>query len=304
MRRAISLLPLFLLLTQTPVATGQDLSNAPWLDEGAYAKYSSNYAPLGRIFLSNDTKLKYTVLSSPTVFQWGILKVVKNEAHVNVSLCVNGEARVVSPDGSVTTRQCRYSRSFVADVDLRTMEASVNHKSLGMLGFWAEVNTSIGHKISLFSSPSDFIIGNVTGFRSLSLIGKRIDSYDVHVFNLEPFALADYSYDRRTGVALTYTLLGSVEILPNSTSTYQFPNGTLYRIVSYAGTKLSELLGLEHKYVLTLSETNLDLGEDEHTTHLQLYVIGFAGLFASLSTVFVLVDRMKRRKSSRRGSRH
>ncbi|MEM4733680.1 MAG: hypothetical protein QXD70_04040 [Candidatus Bathyarchaeia archaeon] len=215
---------------------------------------------------------------------------------LNLTFSIKGDATVVNPDDTISSANVAYRKILSVEVDIETREASIDREPIGKASFWSEANATIGQQIQISSFPSDLLVGDVIGFKTISLIGRLIASYEVEVFQLNPFVVAYYTFDQQTGIALKYTFVGSIEIKPNSTHTYTFPNGTTYEITSYSKTKLSEILGLEGTYDMILAGTNAEFGESLRLTNAYIYVVIFLGLFIALSTVFISVYRKKRQK--------
>lgn len=303
MRRHTPTLPLFLFFVLLPLIIGQTSASPTWLKTGIYAKYVSSSPPIGCIFFSNGTKLRFDTLASPAIFRWAVLQPDDEVTCLNVSLSIEGDALKTEPDGAIWQGHVEYRKFLLFGVDLQTGEASLNDEKLGKMSFWAGSNVAVGQRIELFSTPSDFIEGNVSGLKSVNVGGRQVDSYEVKVFKLDPFVFADYSYDQKTGLALTYTLLGPFEVRSDGSCTYQFLNGTTYNITSYARTRLSELLGLEYEYPMILDETNIELGRDQHPMFPQIYAYAFVGIFASLSVAFVLISKRQHKKLVRHNAR-
>lgn len=298
-RTAIVSLTFFLLLSQIFLAQGQVVQvvqDIQWQQSGSYARYSSNTAPEGRIIFVNGTKLKYITIDSPVIFEWRIVQTTTTSIQVNLTFSLKGDAKILQANTSPTSSNIMYSKSILINIDLLKGETSAGNESIGKISLWTKGIPKVGERIELFSSPSDCIKGNVIGFRNATFMGKRFKVFDVEVFRLSPFVVAPYIFDQQTGIALTYTLIGSIEILPNSTHTYTFPNGTCYNVTSYAKTRLAELLGLESTYTLTLTATNIDSGEELQSTFLHVYVIVFAGIFTFLTVTFLVINRSRQTK--------
>lgn len=295
-------LPLFFFFFLVISPLGQPDQDTSWLKIGAYARYTNTEVPSGRIILPNDTKLWYVSLDSPSILRWEIIKIMDHIVWLNLTLSIQGYAKIIDSKTSSPIR-VKYHKSLLINIDVQTREATVDGEPIGKTSFWTETNVVIGQKIMIASSPSDSVEGYVTNIKSINLIGRKISSYEVEVLQFNPFVYAHYIFDQETGIALKYTLLGPVEILPGTTHTYTHPNGTTYNITSYAKTKLSEKLGLEDTYVLTLDETNIDFGEKLQITNTMIYFVAFISLFISLATAFILIDRRRRRHTPYRSIR-
>lgn len=275
------------------ISSAQDTA---WLRKGAYSKYSSSKIPSGRIAYPNGTKVKFTQLNAPSFLEWEVLDVSGNIAHLKVTLRIEGEARIIESEDD-TPKEMVYQKSLMTDVDLEAGNASVEGNLVGKLAFWCEAQVALGQKLMLASPPSDLIEGNVTRFGSVKLAGRQMGDYEVEVFQLDPFIYTQLAFENQTGIALNYILVGPIEIIPDSVHTYTFENGTVYNITSYARTRLAEELGIEETYLLTLSETNIGLGQAIQTVPAEWYIIAFAVLFVSLFAIFVLVDRSRHKKA-------
>jgi hypothetical protein len=287
----------FILLTLAGQAVSLSVAqDATWLRKGAYSKYSSSKIPSGRVVYPNGTKIKFTQLSVPSVLQWEVLDVSGSTAHLRITFRIEGKARIIESDDE-NPKDVVYQESVLIDVDLGTKNASIDGDTIGKLSFWSETEVALGQKLVLASSPSDLIEGNVTRFGSAKLVGRQMEDYEVEVFQLDPFIYTQLAFENETGIALNYVLVGPVEIIPDSVHTYTFENGTVYNITSYARTRFAEELGIEETYLLTLSETNISLGQAIQTIPSEWYIIAFAVLFVSLFAIFILVDRSRRKKA-------
>jgi hypothetical protein len=295
-RTATVFISFFLLLSSIFLAQGQVVQGIRWQQNGSYARYSSNTAPEGRIVFANGTKIKYISIDSPAIFEWRIIQTTSTSTQLNLTFSLKGDVKILRVDTPPVPSNIAYYKSIIINIDLQTSETSVENEPIGRISLWTKAIPAVGEKIELFSSPSDCIGGNVTGFRNATFMEKRFKAFDVEVFQLSPFVVAPYVFDQQTGIALTYTLIGPIEILPNSTHTYTFTNGTCYNVTSYARTRLAELLGLESTYTLTLTDTNIDAEEKLQSTFLQVYVIAFAGIFTSLIVTFLVINRRRQTK--------
>jgi len=275
--------------------------DSSWLRNGAFARYSSSKVPSGSIVYPNGTKIKFTQLSVPSVFQWEVLDISGNIAHLKVTFRIEGKARIIESEDQ-EPRDLIYQLILLVDADLEGGNASIDGSPIGRLCFWSEAQVALGQKLLIASAPSDVIEGNVTRFGSVKLIGRQIGDYEVEVFQLDPFIYNQLAFDNETGIALNYLLVGPVKIVPDSIHTYTFENGTVFNITSYARTRLAEELGIEDTYLLTLSDTNISLGQALQPIPSEWYIIAFVALFVSLFAMFVVVDRSRRAKT--RTSKH
>lgn len=266
-------------------------NNKLWLKKGVYVKYTNNLVPIN-ILLPNGTRIVFESLNAPVVLRWEIVEITEGKAHLNVTFLIDGNVRI--SDDEMSSNRILYLKTFLTDVDIQTGDAFVNGEPIGKLCFWIIDNVTLGQKIVVASPPSDLILGNVTEFHAVNLAGRRIETYVVEIFQLNPFACSLLTFDKETGIALTYTLMGPIEIIPGSIHIYEFNNGTIYNITQYAKTRFSEIIGIEGNYSLMLNDTNIEIGLELQATSYEIYIIMFFGLFISLFVILVWVNRKTR----------
>jgi len=295
-KTATFLLFFFLSFSLISSVSSKSVQDRSWLKVGVYAEYSSSNLLNGRIILANGTKLWFLGLDSPAVLRWEVVKVEGKTVWINLTFCVQGNATIIGMNNSLSEGTIRYFKAILFNTNTETGNTFADGQSIGKTGLWAEVNATEGQKIELFTSPSDEIAGNVTRTVQINLMGRKINSYEVEVYQLNPFVYTNYIFDQQTGIVLKYTVLGPVEIVSNSTHTHTLLNGTTYNVTRYARTRLSEMLGIENEYTLMLTKTNIELGKTE-PTNAYLYVGMFLALFVSLATVFIVVDKKHKHNS-------
>ena len=298
MRNPKRLSPLFLFLLFLGLVRVLPASNTEtWLQIGTYSKYTSDKVPGGRVTLPNGTAIVFGSINSPTSLQWKVLSISGQMAFLEVIFRVDGKARLADEETDLT--DFVYVENLSVTVDIETREAMLGERPIGKLCFWAEKKVVLLQSITIASPPSDMLEGNVSRFNNVSLAGRRMEAYTAEVFQLDPFVYAQLTFDRYTGMALSFTLMGPVEIVPGSQHTYTLENGTVYNITSYARTKLAEELGVSGTYHLLLEETNVDIGQRITSPSYEVYITMFVVLFFSLATAFIMVDRGKKRTKTK-----
>jgi len=243
---------------------------------------------------SNGTKAVFANLTAPSILKWTVVKVTENTVTLNVTLQIEGFANVIYSDNLSEFRYLVYGKSLILDVDKKTGEATTDNEKLGRVSFWINPDVNVGQKIKIATWPSDIIEGEIKNISCNNFLGRKLECYVVEVFNLDPFIYTHLLFERKTGLALTYTIVGHTEIVPGSMHTFMLDNGTVYNITSYARTKFAEKLGIEGMYPLTISDTNVEIGERE-ILPIIIYILIFTGLFI-LFIMGLIIASQKRRK--------
>ncbi len=148
--RALAILPLFLLLLNYPgniVTVNQ--SDYPWLQPGAYAKYSTFLGDVPQFILSNGTLLQNYGEGCPcwanASLQWTVVSRVEDVAHLHMTYRTQGQER---PRNSTVPIPFRYDFTADLKVSVSTGMAYDGVKPLGIVGFWSVPLPSVGQNIT------------------------------------------------------------------------------------------------------------------------------------------------------------
>jgi len=177
----------------------------------------------------------------------------------------NPNADIAPEEKREVSRHVVHRKTLLLDIDVYSRDTFLNGKPLGKTCFWMEPYADVGDKVVLYGLPPEEINGTV----------RKVDdewggwwgwpditTYDVFVFQIDPFAGFRSYFDWNTGMAMKINLLGSWPVNPDGDYSVGFPNGTEYVITRFASTPLGTELnvGTAADYPMVLNFTNVQLG--------------------------------------------